>query len=223
MVFMADSQSAAELAREHGMDAGLHLNFTTAYTARNVPARLAEHQSEIARTLNKHRYASALYYPRLTASFDYVVKAQIEEFERLYGETLKRLDGHHHMHLCANVLCQQLLPAGTIVRRNLSFAAGEKNPLNRLYRCMQDRRLSRSHRMTDYFFDLSPAEESSRLSRICALGSRFNVEIETHPINDTEFAFLMNGGLQRCAERTRVAHKYLLRSSDNSYAKESLA
>ena len=51
----------------------------------------------------------------------YVVKAQLEEFERLYGRAPNRIDGHHHAHLCANVVLAGLLPAGTIVRRNFSF------------------------------------------------------------------------------------------------------
>jgi chitin disaccharide deacetylase len=223
MVFMANSQSAAELAREHGIDSGLHLNFTAPYTARNLSSREVEHQQEIARMLTRHRFASAIYNPRLTASFDYVVKAQIDEYERLYGTAPKRLDGHHHMHLCANMMCQELLPKGTIVRRNLSFAPGEKHLVNRLYRCMQDRRLAQRHRMADYFFDLNPTEQPDRLHKILQLGSNFNVEIETHPINDNEYEFLMNGALLNCAGKTKVASRYLLRSRAQIRARESVA
>ena len=39
MVFMNDSERAAEIAREHNLDAGLHLNFTDPFTNR-IPARL---------------------------------------------------------------------------------------------------------------------------------------------------------------------------------------
>src|SRR6266436_2569517 len=40
MVLMEDSERASVLAREHGIDAGLHLNFTTPFSAANCPARL---------------------------------------------------------------------------------------------------------------------------------------------------------------------------------------
>ena len=45
-----------------------------------------------------------VYHPGLASSFEYVVKAQLEEYERLYGAPANRVDGHHHMHLCANVV-----------------------------------------------------------------------------------------------------------------------
>src|SRR6266478_3108081 len=48
MVFMEDSVRAAAMARESGIDAGLHLNLTTPFSARNCPARLQEHQREVA-------------------------------------------------------------------------------------------------------------------------------------------------------------------------------
>ena len=46
MVFMEDSERAASTAREHGIDAGLHLNFTTPFSALNTPKRLVERQHE---------------------------------------------------------------------------------------------------------------------------------------------------------------------------------
>lgn len=41
MVFMEDSERAAHAAREHHVDAGLHLNFTTPFTA-SRPALAAQ-------------------------------------------------------------------------------------------------------------------------------------------------------------------------------------
>jgi hypothetical protein len=223
MVFMADSERAAEIARQESIDAGLHLNFTTEFSAAQISSRLFEHQQEIARTLNGNRLAQALYHPRLTASFEYVVKAQIEEFARLYGGIPDRFDGHHHMHLCANVICQKLLPARSIVRRNLSFGPGEKRMANRLYRQIQDRRLAQRYHLADYFFDLRPVVPSARLERIFALGRSFNVELETHPIRDAEYRFLMSGELQRCAGVTRVANGYVLRTHLPVHLEESQA
>ena len=63
----------------------------------------------------------AVFHPGLMRKFDYLVSAQIDEFRRLYGCAPDRIDGHHHMHLGANVLMMESLPAGTLGRRNFSF------------------------------------------------------------------------------------------------------
>ena len=143
MVFMEDSERAAARSLERGIDAGLHLNFTTPFSIRSCPPALAQHQQRIASRLLRHRLAQVIFYPGLRASFEYVVAAQIEEYCRLYGAQPARVDGHHHMHLCANVLWMKLLPPGTIARRNFSFQPGEKGLGNRLYRKAVDRRLAR--------------------------------------------------------------------------------
>jgi hypothetical protein len=212
MVFMEDSERAADLARQYGIGTGLHLNFTLRYSARNCPRGLMDRQEQIGRFLTSSRPAPIFYHRRLVTSFDYVVKAQLEEYERLYGAAVDRVDGHHHMHLCRNVIAQELLPAGAIVRRNLSFRNGEKGFFNRLYRRRQDQRLARRHPMTDFFFDLQPVAPIERLKEICSLARQFNIEIETHPVRDSEYAFLMSGGLPGCAEQVAVARGYVLRS-----------
>src|SRR5580700_5490617 len=99
MVFMEDSERAADVSREAGIIAGLHLNFTTPFSARNCSAVLVERQREITAALRRHRFSSALYHPGLRRTFEYVVNAQLEEFQRIYGAPPVRLDGHHHMHL----------------------------------------------------------------------------------------------------------------------------
>jgi hypothetical protein len=94
------------------------------------------------------------------------------------------------MHLCANVVFGELMPAGTLVRRNFSFSPTEKSWINRLYRKSIDKRLQRRHRLVDYLFSLAPIEPLDRLQRIFALSLHTVVELETHPINAEEFQFL---------------------------------
>jgi predicted glycoside hydrolase/deacetylase ChbG (UPF0249 family) len=197
MVFMEDSERAAALARERGIEAGLHLNFTTSFLASRCSSRLLEHQQQIARHLLRHRLAQILFNPVLMSSFRYVVAAQLDEFRRIYGADAQRLDGHHHMHLCANVLWQRLLPAGTIVRRNFSFDRGEKAIWNRFYRQAVDRKLARRHRLTDFFFSLPPLNPSARLEHIYSLARRQVVELETHPANPAEYQYLVAGEMLR--------------------------
>jgi chitin disaccharide deacetylase len=197
MVFMEDSERAAAMAREHGIDAGLHLNFTSPFTSSQCPTRLARQQRRITAYLRAHRMAQLVFNPMLMKSFDYVVRAQVDEFRRLYGANPARIDGHHHMHLCANVVLQGLLPTGTVVRRNFSFRAGEKGIVNRTYRHLLDRALARRHPMVDHLFSIEPLNPPERLQRIFSLAQREVVELETHPINPGEYAFLTSAEFPR--------------------------
>jgi predicted glycoside hydrolase/deacetylase ChbG (UPF0249 family) len=197
MVFMEDSERAAARARERGIDTGLHLNLTTPFSAPKCPEQLVKRQRELARYLLRHPLARVVFHPWLARSFEYVVAAQLEEFTRLYGTEPERLDGHHHMHLCANVLFRRLLPRGTLVRRNFSFQPGEKSLWNRLYRREVDRILARRHRLVDFFFSLPPLVPASRVRRMFALAGEFTVEVETHPVNEDEYRFLTRGDVFR--------------------------
>jgi len=213
MVFMEGSERSAELARQHGVDCGLHLNLSAPFTAPRAAPGLRERQRKLAAFLRSSRYASAIYHPLLAGSFDYVTRAQLDEFERLYGAPPRRIDGHHHMHLCANVVGQKLLPAGAIVRRNFSFESGEKSALNRWFRARQDKRLAARHRMADFFFSLPPLEPATRLERIFNLALHSDVEVETHPVNQNEFQFLTGGGLARYVCAVPVSRGYRLRGA----------
>jgi hypothetical protein len=208
MVFMEDSERAAAIAREHGVDAGLHLNLTTSFSASGTTTRLAEHQQRLCRYLRQHRLSQAVFHPGLLQSFEYVVAAQREEFLRLYGIEPKRLDGHHHMHLCCNVLLQGLLPSGTVVRRNFSFHPGEKSLVNRLYRQTVDRLLARRHHLTDFFFSLPPLDPPSRVKKIFSLANKFMVEVETHPVNPVEYRFLTGGEIFSWAGDLPISPRY---------------
>jgi len=193
MVFMEDSERAAAIARERGITTGLHLNFTTPFSMRGCPARLVAHQQQLAGYLLRRRLAQVVFHPGLIRSFEYVVAAQLEEFRRLFGADPARIDGHHHMHLCANVLWQELLPNGINVRRNFSFLPGEKSLYNRLYRQFVDSRLSRRYCLTDYFFSIQPLKPINRLQRIFSLARHSVVEVEVHPIQSNEYRFLAGG------------------------------
>jgi len=199
MVFMEDSDRAAAVALEHAIDAGLHLNFTSPFTASACPAGVVDRQRRIAAYLGRHRLAQLVFNPALVNTFEYVVAAQIDEYRRLYGADPTRLDGHHHMHLCANVLLQGLLPPGTLVRRNFSFQAGEKGIVNRTYRRFVDGRLVRHHRLADYLFLLAPLDAPGRLQRILGLAREHVIEVETHPVQPDEYRFLTGGDVFRWA------------------------
>jgi predicted glycoside hydrolase/deacetylase ChbG (UPF0249 family) len=190
MVFMEDSERAAAMADEHGVDAGLHLNFTTGFSATNCPARLMECQHKVATYLLRSPLARGIFNPLLVRSFEYLVAAQREEFRRLYSAEPDRFDGHHHMHLSANVLLGGLLPPGTLVRPHFSHESGEKAVRNRVFRRLTDVVLARRHRVVDFLFSLPPLEPSSRLRQIFSLAHHSVVEVETHPVNIEEYRYL---------------------------------
>jgi hypothetical protein len=208
MAFMKDSRRAADLARERGIDCGLHLNFTMPFSAPDCPSRLREHQERIIRYLRQKRLAQTVYHPGLASSFKYVVAAQIEEFEKIFSSTPLRFDGHHHMHLCANELFGRLMPVGAMVRRNFSFRPGEKGWINRLYRGTVDRMLAKRYRLTDYFFSLPPLEPRSRIDEIFSIARRSVVEVETHPVNPQEYRFLASGEIQRRIGDLQIARSF---------------
>jgi chitin disaccharide deacetylase len=205
MVFMEDSHRAAALALEHTVPVGLHLNFTAPFTARTLSSRLTDHQCRIARYLRRHRFAQLLFNPALAGSFAYVVAAQIDEFHRLHGAAPDRLDGHHHMHLCANVLLGDLLPHRAIVRRHFSFQSREKGLLNRGYRRLVDVLLARRYRLVDFFFALPPFEPASRLRRIFSLARDHVVELETHPAHSDDYRFLTGAAMVEWTRHLRIA------------------
>jgi len=205
MVFMEDSERAAALAQEHGIDVGLHLNFTLAYSGAAIESRLRDHQAKLGQFLSRHAFARAIHNPTLANSFEYVVTAQIEEYRKLYGTEPYRIDGHHHMHLSANVLLGGLLRPGTIVRRHFSYEAGEKIFRNSVFRLFSAALLGRRYRVTDYFFSLPPLAPQTRLDHIVNSAQNFIVEVETHPINPDEFRFLTQGDLPRWTKHCPVA------------------
>jgi predicted glycoside hydrolase/deacetylase ChbG (UPF0249 family) len=205
MVFMEGSVEGAASAVEHGVDAGLHLNFTTPLSSPDTPLQLAERQRMLGRYLRRHRLAQVVFHPGLARAFEYVFAAQVDEFRRLYGMDPQRIDGHHHMHLCANVVLGRLLPAGVVVRRNFSFQPGEKGAWNRMYRKLVDAMLTRRHRLTDLLFSLPPFETPGRVERIVSLAGTSVVELETHPVDEPEYRFLTEGQIARRAQGVAIS------------------
>jgi len=195
MVFMEDSEHAAALARDRGIDAGLHLNLDTPFSKVPITSNLAVHQARLARFLH-NPFSRPFFHPALVRSFEYVVSAQLDEFNRLYGAPPRRIDGHHHMHLAANVLFSGLLPLGTVLRPHFSREPGEKRIRNSIFRCYTKLILPRSRRPVDGLFALPPLEPK-RLLQIFSRSREITVELETHPANPVEFEFLTGGSLFR--------------------------
>jgi chitin disaccharide deacetylase len=205
MVFMQDSKRAAKLAKQYELDdVGLHLNFSEEFTDKSCSETLKEHHGRIIRFLRRNKYAQVLYNPLLRKAFAYSYHAQVEEFVRLFQKSPSHIDGHHHMHLCANLLFSNIIPAGTKLRRNFSFWPGEKSWLNRAYRALVDRFLARRYELTDYFFDLTQCMEQGKLDRAAALAGSSNVELMIHPILNKEEKYLMSDEFRAILQRLEI-------------------
>jgi predicted glycoside hydrolase/deacetylase ChbG (UPF0249 family) len=195
MVFMEDSERAAAVARGHGIDAGLHLNLDTPFSNVPVSSKLLQHQARLAGFL-RNPFSRPFFHPGLVRSFEYVVSSQLDEYDRLYGVPPLRIDGHHHLHLAANVVFSGLLPLGTVLRPHFSREPGEKRIRNSIFRCYTKLMLARSHRTVDGLFALPPLEPK-RLLQIFSRSREITVEVEAHPANPVEFEFLTGGALFR--------------------------
>ncbi len=192
MVFMEDSERAASLTTQTSLEVGLHINFTMPFSAEKVPSEVLKHHQRVVSYLTKNKLAQVIYNPLLADSFHRLFSSQQEEFIRLYGRLPDFYNGHHHMHLCANMLFGKVLPKGGRVRRTFTFDAGEKDLFNRLYRHALDTHVDGRFLSTDSFFSILPIEDHERLQNIMNRSARSNVEIEVHPENPEEVKFLLS-------------------------------
>ncbi|HEX3800835.1 MAG TPA: ChbG/HpnK family deacetylase [Verrucomicrobiae bacterium] len=191
MMFMADTERAAELAKAANLSVGLHVNLNQRFDGK-VSAAVNENHEKVVRFLVKNKYAQLLYNPWLRQNFRHDFEAQLEEFRRLYGQEPSHIDGHQHKHLCLNMLLDRIIPAGKKVRRNFSFWPGEKSGLNRSYRAWVDRKLAKDHTITDYFFSLEQCLQNKRVGRVVDLAKSGKVELMTHPEKSPELDWLMS-------------------------------
>lgn len=191
MVFMRDSERAADLARESGVESGLHLNFSLPFDGPVRSEKLLTSQLRLTAFLEKSRFAPMLYNPFLNKDFEYVYMAQYDEYVRLYGMVPAHINGHRHKHLCWNVLIDGLIPRGSRVRRSFTFHWGEKNPINLMCRRLIDKIVAGKYVCTDSFFSLVPIDKNDRLQTIINLSKESVVELMVHPERKEELDYLM--------------------------------
>jgi len=192
MVFMKDSERSAEVALEANLDVGLHVNFTLGFDGPVQMGPLIEKHRRISQFLLGSKYNLIFYNPLLRNEFYYVYRSQYEEFLRLYNKQPGHINGHHHMHFCANMFFGGIIQAGEKVRRNFTFVPGEKIFLNRLYRRIIDKWITKKHITTDFFFSISPLQSKYRILRILELSKTSNVELLVHPELVKEYDYLMS-------------------------------
>jgi predicted glycoside hydrolase/deacetylase ChbG (UPF0249 family) len=116
MVWMADSERAARIARERDLPVGLHLNFTLPFADPEVPDDVRARQLRLTAVFGSDARADADAGDRgvdgaLVAA---ALADQLQLFRELFGREPTHLDGHHHVHVNAAVL--EHLPRGLPIR-----------------------------------------------------------------------------------------------------------
>src|SRR3954454_3523834 len=100
---MGDSERAAAIALERGLEVGLHLNLTLPFGGDHVPGPVAERQAKLTGVFTKETWWDGAA-PRVdSANVKAAVDDQLERFRSTFGEPAF-VNGHHHVHLAEVVL-----------------------------------------------------------------------------------------------------------------------
>ncbi len=195
MVYMADSNRAAGIARGGGEPVGLHVNLTEAFTDPGCPSAVIERQRRIVRYFSGPWWRMWGFSPTLFTEIERCIADQLERFRRLYGRQPTHIDGHQHVHQALGVMFARSLESGMRMRPSFTFMPGEKSLPNRLTRKLLNR-LMRIRFGTPHFFfsirDMHPALGGAGLEAKLDLATRESVEIMTHPAEEDERAVLLD-------------------------------
>lgn len=196
MVHMADSQRAAELARERERPTGLHLNLTQPYDAAAVPTPARERQLRLCAhftALARRRWTLSLD-PRVHRLVADGIRDQLEEFRERYEREPTHVDSHHHVHVCPDVFLSLALASGTRVRQALSFApAVRRSAPKSLARRVKHDLLARRFLTTARFWcagELSDGDGAVPIAEAVACAQSSTIEIMVHPSFESDLAVL---------------------------------
>jgi predicted glycoside hydrolase/deacetylase ChbG (UPF0249 family) len=187
MIWMEDSQRAAQLARSAGLPVGLHLNLTELFTDPETPAPVCDRQAGLLSHFRSVRRWG--FNPGLHRAVELAICDQLVAFQRLYGREPSHVDGHHHVQFTPHVLLARTLPRSIKLRRTHTFSSGEKSIANRMLRELMHFALGQRHPTTRYFFSirqLHPALGGRDLDAKLNLAHHNSVEVMCHPERDDE-------------------------------------
>jgi predicted glycoside hydrolase/deacetylase ChbG (UPF0249 family) len=184
LVWMRDSDRAADLARSEGIPTGLHLNLIEPYTAPDVPDRVAATQRRVIERLRASGVGPQLYHPGWAQDFGRCIGDQLSRFHELYGRAPTHIDGHRHMHLVLNALLSRSLGPVRRCRRPVNRTPVESAGHKRLARRGLSLLVRLRFTTTDVCFSvrsLHPALGGSGLDAELMRAGRGSVELFVHP------------------------------------------
>lgn len=184
LVWMRDSERAAQLARRERIPTGLHLNLIEPYTAPDVPARVADTQRRVVERLRAGGVGAQLYHRAWAEDFAQCIGDQLARFRELFGAAPTHLDGHRHMHLVMNALLSRALAPVHRCRRPVNRTPRESASRKRLARGALGRLIRLRFSTTDVCFSLRslhPDLGGSGLDEGLARARSGSVELFVHP------------------------------------------
>jgi predicted glycoside hydrolase/deacetylase ChbG (UPF0249 family) len=210
MVYMRDSDRAAEIAREIGLPVGLHINFTEPFDDPGVPADVRERHLAMVRKFGGPSFVFRsrrwIYDPRLQSAVDRCVADQLERFEGLYGGPPTHIDGHMHVHVCPNIGRAGPIAPGTKVRNALGNRPLARGPMSHLI-ALRQRILLRDRLSTRYFLNITDMHpefiDGGPASRL-GLAKEASTEVMVHPGFAHEYTLLASPEWQEWIEGLRL-------------------
>lgn len=184
LVWMRDSDRAAELARRERIPTGLHLNLIEPYTAPDVPARVADTQRRVVERLRPGGLGAQLYHRAWSEDFAQCISDQLSRYRELYGAAPTHLDGHRHMHLAMNSLLSHALQPVRRCRRPVNRKPSESAGHKRFARSALSALVRLRFTTTDACFSvrsLHPRLGGSGLHEALARAHTGSVELFVHP------------------------------------------
>jgi len=193
MTFMADSERAADLARETQIPVGLHLNLDEKFTGPAIPSTLREHHQKIAAYLNARKWNQILYNPFLRNAFRLW-------FFRPSGMNLSGFITKNHSGWMGIVTCiyvwiccyQERFRTGLKIRRNFTFYRGEKNPIIAFIGAWLIGGCNQLFMHRFLFFSMKPID-LAKLQRLVILSKTSDVDqLWCIPDGENEYLFLLS-------------------------------
>jgi chitin disaccharide deacetylase len=193
LVWMSDSDRAAEMATRADLPVGLHLNLIEPFTAPDVPAATAATQLRVAMRMRSGGPRALLFDPRWSHDFETCITDQLSRFRELYGRPPTHVDGHRHMHLALNALFARALGDVPCCRRAVNRLPHESPAHRQLGRTVLSQLVRVRFLTTDWCYSLSPLHPAlggHGIGEKLRLSHRGSIELIVHPGYPGEFEAL---------------------------------
>jgi chitin disaccharide deacetylase len=184
LVWMSDSERAAELATRAGLPVGLHLNLIEPYSGADVPGAIAATQRRVVGRMRSGGTRALLYDPRWSHEFERCITDQLLRFQELYGRSPTHIDGHRHMHLALNALFARALAPIARCRRAVNRTAAESPAYKQLARTALSQLVRLRFFTTNWCYSLGPLHPAlggAGIEEKLALADRTSLELIVHP------------------------------------------
>jgi predicted glycoside hydrolase/deacetylase ChbG (UPF0249 family) len=206
MVYMADSDRAAQMAREMDLPVGLHVNLSEPFDDPHTPREVHDRHLSVVRRFGGpsfiFRSRRWTFDPRLREPTERCIADQLDRFEALYGRAPTHIDGHLHVHVCPNVALARTIPPGIGMRNALGGGPDPGGLMSRVIAARQ--RVLFRHRLTTRHFlnitGLHPEFVDGGVRRLLGLARETSVEVMAHPGFGHEYTQLMSDDWARWTE-----------------------